>query len=804
MFAWVLSAILVAMPPPAPETGKALQSSFVWIASAPTGTQTYAVFRKTFECAETPAAGTLHLFADSRYILWINGRYVLRGPCRFDPQAPEFDSVSIAEYLLKGRNSIAVLVHHYHDGRATDDPTPLNGRTMRHAPGLAARLEWTDGTGANRAVLATDTTWRATTRTRFKPSEISWGSIPDNIDARLDSGDWTQVSFDDSNWDAATSVDGNLWGNLAPRVIPLLRETELEPPRVIKQTGVDDGTPRPLASVLPLHLTTGQEIILDAGQMTVAYDVIEIDAEEGAGLEIRHGGGFRNGNLDEVYAPNQYVAKAGRQTYLSGDVQGFRYLAIRVTSGRVDVHSIKVVQRLYPFDRIGRFSCNDPALNELWTRSVRTVQLCSEDGYEDCTARERTEWMGDAALSEYPTTRVALATRDADGSVRYGDPRLIRNMLRHIAQSQQPDGRLKAHHPSNRWDIHGYIEDYACLWVQTLRAYYDQTGDRVLARELWPNLVRQLQWFLEHRTANGLVKAREFVFFDNPLSYKECEGATLNAYLFGTLNDAAYLADALGESEPARQYRGAANDLQRDFNQQLWDASKNSYHGGIMNDAKTETTAFAAMTALHYGIVPQDRRESVLQYLVANRKQVGTPFTHYFVFDALYRAQSPDMDRLALDVMRERWAPTLARKDLDTVFEGFDGGALCHNMGATPAYALSAWTLGVRCERPAADNEIRIEPHLGDLASAEGVVVTPFGPVPVSWTKNEDSQELKFRFEVPAGAHAIVSLPALCEKPEVVVDGKLLSAREASVENGRVIWPCGTGEHSGQVRAGRH
>jgi alpha-L-rhamnosidase len=49
-----------------------------------------------------------------------------------------------------------------------------------------------------------------------------------------------------------------------------------------------------------------------------------------------------------------------------------------------------------------------------------------------------------------------------------------------------------------------------------------------------------------------------------------------------------------------------------------------------------------------------------------------------------------------------------------------------------PGYFLSTYVLGVRPDLPASQKRILIEPHLGDLTSAEGSVVTEFGLVPIS------------------------------------------------------------------------
>ena len=129
--ALALTISLPAMCADSPQVADALQKSFVWSPSAPTGKQVYAVLRKTLELKEQPQSAMLRLFADSRYILWINGKYVDRGPCRFDPKGPEYDTLDVTRFLQAGANVLAVVVHHYHDGKAQDNGDSMCGRIMR-------------------------------------------------------------------------------------------------------------------------------------------------------------------------------------------------------------------------------------------------------------------------------------------------------------------------------------------------------------------------------------------------------------------------------------------------------------------------------------------------------------------------------------------------------------------------------------------------------------------------------------------------------------------------------------------------
>ncbi|MBI4325729.1 MAG: alpha-L-rhamnosidase N-terminal domain-containing protein [Chloroflexi bacterium] len=804
------------------EAAAALQNSMIWLSSAPAGKQAYVVFRKQFDLETVPSSAALRLFADSRYILWINGRYVERGPCRFDPKAPEYDTLDITPHLRPGTNAIAVLVHHFHDGSDRTDWASLNGRIMRHAPGLCILVELTDAV-AQTKIVRTDESWRGSTATRFLPSPLDrwencWASLPDRIDARRDTGDWTLPGFDDAQWEQGARVDGGLWGSLRPRTIPRLRETEVGPLTVIEYSQ-DTNTLRrdrqPLGNLLPLQLNAGDRWVIDAGQFVQAYSDLDFEADAGSEFELEYAQRyFETGRKpSESYGRvNRYIARAGRQNYMSGDTFGFKYLALRLKSGQLKLHGVRLVNRLYPFDVAGSFRCDDELLTRLWSNCVQTIRVCSEDAYVDCSTRERTEWMADGYAVAYRTTRVALAGPGADGRPVYSDPRLLRNLLRHIAQSQQPDGRLKAHHPSDRWDIHGYIEDYACLWVQALREYCDHTDDLNLARAFWPALSAQGQWFLDRRTTNGLVKAREFVYFGNPLLYKVCEGATLNAFAYGALRDAAFLARSLGRDAQYEQFTTAAEQLARAVNLRLWDDSTGAYFGSIQDGKTTPPTAHATMSCLHFGLVPEPRREAARRWLLANyRKEGFYPYTHQFLLEEIYRADTDPADREVLDLVRERWGP-MANGETGTVWEGFGPGESCHEAGAVPAYFLSAYVLGVRLDGPVTEKRLMIQPRLGNLQHAAGVVVTEHGPVPVSWTLNPAARgkrspaqadaALDFVFEVPAGIQAKLSLPRLTEKAEMRLDGQEIDHTTFTFRGRWMELEIGTGKHVGRISTG--
>ena len=136
----------------------------------------------------------------------------------------------------------------------------------------------------------------------------------------------------------------------------------------------------------------------------------------------------------------------------------------------------------------------------------------------------------------------------------------------------------------------------------------------------------------------------------------------------------------------------------------------------------------------------------------------------------------------------------------DTTREHWGRGSPMHEAGAYPAYFLSAFVLGVRTEYGADGLELIIEPRLGDLNEAEGVVLCEYGPVPVSW-KRTDANQLTFNFSIPEGVDATVSIPMISDKATLTMDGKTL-LKKGDLTTRYFTVKLESGDHSGVVTPG--
>ena len=158
-----------------------------------------AQFRRVFDVEDVPPRVPLRLSADSRYVLWVNGAEVGRGPIRSQPRRLRYDEYDIAAYLRPGRNAVAVLVTYYGHANSFWQPAASSGVMGRDAQlVLEARVgeEW----------LVTDERWRALRSRAWRAGRWSGAGRGSDRAARCSRAGpfWMELDFDDSSWVEAT------------------------------------------------------------------------------------------------------------------------------------------------------------------------------------------------------------------------------------------------------------------------------------------------------------------------------------------------------------------------------------------------------------------------------------------------------------------------------------------------------------------------------------------------------------------------------------------------------------------------
>lgn len=741
----------------------------------------HSVFAKEIVLNTAPTRAQLHLFAFTRYRLYVNGSHAGRGPCRYQNQRPEYDTREIGGWLRAGRNVVVVLVHR-------DAPT---GRIMRHDPGLVASLDLEQG--GKRQTIGTDASWLSMPEMSFGPRTHAWASIEEHLDARK-TGDWTRPNLAPPLWQPSVVVPGGEEIIVYPRSSPLQTETE---------RSWSAGAP-----AFPIDLSAGGGVSLTLPEIAQAFPILEMDAEEDSLLEIDYTlpQGEHSGKCT-------YIARSGPQTYIGGDTFVFRRLQLTLKSGRIRLTRAAAYEVRYPFQRAASFSCSDPFLTRLWSICARSLEVLSEDAYIDCADRERVEWTDDSPPA-FDCTRTMMRGPDEGGRARWGDARLLRGLLRRISLTQQPDGQLKAHSCSERFDIHAIMEDRSCDWVVLLREYLESTGDRDLVRELWPTLATLLDWYRKRRTGRGLILAREWEAWDNPLRYQVCEGAGLNAMVYRALTDASALADSIGKAKDAKLLAQEAARLQVDYDRLLWDEQEGAYDGGLFGpgseirsqlgrkftgtivDGRFRPTAQANLFALYGGIAPPARRALVRNWILKHLEEVREPMSHYYLFRMMYAMEDEQQDREVLRLMKAGWQNQVD-SEWQTSWEELEqsGASKIHVYGMHPGYFLTAYVLGGRREGPVDRRTLVIEPRFSGLDWAKGVGVTEFGPVEMDWKR--DGAGVEIRCTVPAFVKGMLRLRSQREASVLQIDGSAAAPQRANGWMETVLHP---GKHVIQLR----
>ncbi|MEW5817669.1 MAG: family 78 glycoside hydrolase catalytic domain, partial [Spirochaetota bacterium] len=226
--------------------------------------------------------------------------------------------------------------------------------------------------------------------------------------------------------------------------------------------------------------STDIEVIIDFEEEISAFLEFELEAYRGIIIDIEFVESIHGSIVEyplNMHSAMRYITCDGRQSYQSTSRRGFRYciFTFREVRSPIRILSIKAVQRLYPVEEKGSFHCSDTELNKIWEISRRSVKLCMEDTYVDCPAYEQACWIGDGqveALFNY---------------YLFGAYDLSRRVNRLTVQSLRRSLLPEAQVPTGCTTI---LTAWVLLWIQSVRDYFEFTGDIEEVQNLMPFLIR--------------------------------------------------------------------------------------------------------------------------------------------------------------------------------------------------------------------------------------------------------------------------------------------------------------------------
>jgi hypothetical protein len=775
-----------------------------WIAPEPEGSAEFSVgfggdvppheftrvqFRKTFTVSELPSSAPLRLTADSRYVLYVNGNEVGRGPIRSQPRRQRFDEYDIADVLVAGENTIAVLVTYYGAANAFWQPAASNGNF-----GTDAILVLEARIGGE--LLVSDDSWKFSRSTGWAAFPKRWidGVPAEKVDAREFDADWFVGAYDDSAWATATIMKTSHIGGFAesrPPTDPFgallsrgvsaltgetVGATELvdnssrprpswdadHPALRAKQllheggTGTSSGT---LPTTVSVDGSTVQHIAVDFGRILAGFVELDVDAPAGTVFDLYYREKPWDARLDAgMSSPDtaaRYVARGTADEFRALEINGLRYLHLVVsneTPVEATITGIRVREFHYPQSGDAFFRSNDAEIDALYRAGIRTVTMNAFDSFTDCPTREQRAWVGDGVVHQM----VHLTTNSDWG--------LARNYVA-LGNSPRSDGMLPMT-VVGEIEVSGglTIPDWALHWVHGVYNLYRYVGDVDEIRGHLRTVEDVLRWYEAYVDERGTISdVPEWNLVDWASVFSTGRSSILTALWARGLREFAELSEWVGNNGSAAWARGLWENARVGF-EDFWDPARGRYIDHFVDGVALSASSQAAgATAIVSGLAPQERWNRIIDGITDEstlvvRSWIGSedggydqqkmedqsngvqridwdaerevvlaePFFSYVVHDAVAAAgRGADL----VTLMR-RWSVFLT-DGYDTFGECWGWGTPVHGWSSTPTRDLVQHVLGVTPAEPGFA-KVRFAPALGSLTEVQASVPTPNGYVSVA------------------------------------------------------------------------
>ena len=678
-----------------------------------------AVFRRIFTLESVPRDLTAHFSGDCKFRLFLNGRFLDDGPVEVggdyaNTMPPDwwfFESRNVAEYFQPGENVIVAEV--------LTVPDAQTDYSVGH-PGFTFELE-----AGGLSLLRTDSSWSSFLNPAFV-NTMDWH-------AELFHEDYHSLSFDASRWVPAEKLSPELcakW-NLRKLNLPPLAEWKVFPRK--GRVLFEELSPYASCSEdLTLTALPGPPVcfLLELELEIMGHFGFEVESEGGASIVLEY-----QEVPGRTHAAEKYTTSPGICRFRSTRLNGFKYVRINVACGTfssehfapVKIRSLTVHARGFPLGPAAHFECSDPDLTSIRSCIDSTMRMCMMRLHLDSPVHQE----GLGCTGDYMIESLIACSL-------YGETRLAAaDILRTAFLLKQKNAMM-------------FHTSYTLSFIDMVRDYYWNTGDRDLLDSVFPQIEAVLDRFAGFVGPEGLVsEAPNYMFIDwvndGGFNYHHPPASRgmgcLTAFYYNALHTAASLSGVLGRSGREQLCRERAELLKKAFGL-LWSEEQGCFCDGIPHltrvapsqwlppdDGKRSFTVHTNVLALAYGLVPVGKIDLLWKKILTDPSLVQPqPYFMHYVFEALHRTGW--FPRCGFDLLK-RWKVLVAEHP-DSLKECWNCGDYSHAWGGTPAYQIARSVMGIVPLAPGW-KKIRISPCFGELSFVSGTVPSVLGTIEVEY-----------------------------------------------------------------------
>jgi len=719
-----------------------------WISCPDNSNSEYGVylFRKEVLINSKPDKFIIHVSADNRYKLYINGVYVCNGPARSYLFKWNFESIDISSYLHSGNNIINAVVWNFAEHRPVAEISGQTGFIIQ-------------GNTKDENILNSDTSWVVLKDTAYKPIPVIMdqyyvSGAGEEFNCEKHPWNWMDNNFNTSDWKHAREVETGKpvgcmgeYGNtslhlLAQREIPLMEEKAQRFSK-IRRSGTNIITEEFLEGTSPVIIPPNRKIkiLIDQNVLTTAYPVLNFSKGKNSLIKLTYaeslfdsvGNKGNRNDIDnkQILGNSDVIICDGGNNRMFQSLwwRTFRYIEMEIeTKGDpLELNDFYSIFTAYPFEQKASFTCDDSLFNDIWNVGWRTQRLCSNETFFDCPYYEQLQYVGDARIQALVSTYVS------------GDSRLTKNAISVLRDSQLPSGITQSRYPSNLTQI---IPTFSLVWVTMVYDYWMLNSDSVFVKSMIPGMQETLNWFRNRVDSDGMLGPVEWWKFvdwaiseewdnGNPPAAHTGNSSILSLQYVYTLEKASELFEAYRLYDIAADYRNLADKIKNSVYQRCYDPAK-----GLIADSpdKKSFSQHANILAVLTNTFPESMDQSSIIDKILNNKELTqcTLYFKFYLFEALEKTGKTDYFTASLIPWKQ-----MLDAGLSTFAETPDPTRSdCHAWSASPVYYFLSLVSGIKPGAPGFKT-VRIEPNLKNINHIDAKFPHKLGTIHVKLQKDK-------------------------------------------------------------------
>ncbi|MCF6176960.1 MAG: hypothetical protein L3J71_14465 [Victivallaceae bacterium] len=701
----------------------------------------------------------IHVTADQRYELFLDGKLISRGPERGSPNSWFYETYEIE--LETGQHNFTALVWSY--GKWT----PYAQMTIRHGFMLAADNEMgallNTGSANWQTQKITGMRFLIPKLTMTGPEyEIDGAKFPWGIE-RGGLKNPKNATILEHGLDVSSTNEYHPNYLLTPATLPTQLQQKITTAKiryVSEQLNGKINFDTTISSEVSIweQLLQGSQItvqpnqtrriIIDFADYYCGYPVLTVSKGQGAKIEISWAEALFTENkpfspklcrdeLDNRYfigIKDRFLPNGtSSRKYTIPWWRSGRYIEISITTGIeiLTLEALDFIETRYPLTNTGCFTTDNAAINAIPRVALRTLQMCLHETYMDCPYYEQLMYLGD--------TRIQILTNFTIAS----DSRPSRKAIKLITDSIMPNGLTQSRYPSRITQV---IPPFSLWWVAMVYDYALWRGDPDFIRTLLPTVRYVLDSFSKYLNKDGLLeKLPNWNFVDWTPEWRQNDGAgvppeaefgisgVINWQYVYTLSLTAELHVMLEDNDYAAIYHAKGQQLAKKLTDFFYDEQYELFADTLDKKHFSEHTQCLAILS---GYLDDSLKFKVGEALLKAQNLTRTTvyFSHYlFETYSAIQADNAFFDRL------EPWL-TIEELGLKTLVEEPEPSRSdCHAWSAHPLYHLYTTVAGIR---PGAFGfkQVKIRPMLGTLKKLDVEIVHPAGKIKLYYNKKSNGK----------------------------------------------------------------